>query len=148
MGAEPLLVGDLIPVSARPEGLYQRAVPEHHAVMARLSQGARVSFLDLGTAVALTDDIRVQDKRLNAEGQRRQAELLFGVLRATGLIDRLLARPRETGVGTPDLCLPSVDINGQLPCAAKKVSPPRVSVSSLKPAPDRVTRRGTTCGGL
>jgi hypothetical protein len=103
MGAEPLLVGDPIPVGKRLDGLYQRAVPEHNAVMARLSQSAGVPFLDLGMALPLTDDIRVQDKYLNAEGQRRQAALLFGFLRASGLIDRLLARPRETGIRPQDL---------------------------------------------
>ena len=37
MGALPLLIGDPIPVGHSPEGLYQRVVPGHNAVMARLA---------------------------------------------------------------------------------------------------------------
>ena len=91
MGALPLLIGDPIPVGRSPDGLYQRAVPEHNAVMARLASERQVAFVDLGAALPLTDDIRVQDKYLNQSGQQRLAGLLFDVLEQSGLTERLLA---------------------------------------------------------
>jgi hypothetical protein len=91
MGALPLLIGDPIPVGRSPDGLYQRAVPEHNAVMARLASERQVAFLDLGAALPLTDDIRDQDKYLNQAGQQRLAGLLFDVLEQSGLTERLLA---------------------------------------------------------
>lgn len=90
MRALPLLIGDPIPVGPSPEGLYQRAVPEHNAVMARLASERQVPFLDLGAALPLTDDIRDRDKYLNQAGQQRLAGLLADILEQSGLIDRLL----------------------------------------------------------
>lgn len=92
MGAEPLLVGDPLPVDPKWVSPYQGIVREHNAVMARIGLDEKTPFLDLATALPLTDDIRLRDKYLNAEGQRRQAELLLGFLRQEHVIERLLKR--------------------------------------------------------
>ena len=90
MGALSLLIGDPIPVGHSPEGLYQRVVPGHNAVMARLAAERRIPFLELGVALPLTDDIRDNDKYLNQAGQQRLAALLFDELEQSGLVERLL----------------------------------------------------------
>jgi lysophospholipase L1-like esterase len=97
MGAFSLLIGDPVPVSQR-HCSYQIAVPEHSAVMERLSGERGVPFLDLGRVLPLTDDIRTGDKYLNAEGQRRLAAAIFDHLQQSGQINALL-----TGVSAPDV---------------------------------------------
>jgi lysophospholipase L1-like esterase len=92
MGAEAWLIGDVLPVGKKPDGLYQRAVPEHNAVMARLAAETGTPFLDLATALPLTDDIRQMDKYLNAEGHRRQAELMENYLATQEGIEQFLNR--------------------------------------------------------
>lgn len=91
MGAQPLLIGDPVPAGL-PDGIYRRAVPEHNAVMARLARAEGVPYLDLEEALPLTDDIRLMDKYLNADGERRKAGVLYRFLRDQGVIDGLLAR--------------------------------------------------------
>ncbi len=91
MGARSLLVGDHIPIGPNPDGLYQRAVPEHHAVMADLAERRQVPYFDLASALPLSDDICELDKYLNAEGQRRLAQQLFDFLRHEELIEALLS---------------------------------------------------------
>jgi hypothetical protein len=90
MGAESLLIGDVLPIGKKPNGLYQRAVPEHNAVMAKLAAEIGIPFIDLAEALPLTDDIRQMDKYLNQEGQRRQAEVLFNDLQEKGIPQKLL----------------------------------------------------------
>lgn len=92
MGAKALLVGDPIPVGPRADGLYQRAVPEHNAVMSKLGLEEKVPFLNLGTELPLTDDIRIGEKYLNTVGQDRKATLLFVALRDHGIIKELMAK--------------------------------------------------------
>jgi len=92
MGAQSLLIGDHIPVDPNPDGSYQRAVPEHHAVMADLAERRGIPYLDLASALPLSDDIRERDKYLNAEGQRRLAEQIFKFLRHEELIESLLLK--------------------------------------------------------
>ncbi|TRW91952.1 SGNH/GDSL hydrolase family protein [Candidatus Methylobacter oryzae] len=91
MGAQSLLVGDPVPLGPDPKGLYQRAVPEHHAVMANLAARRGVPYFDLASALPLNGDICERDKNLNAEGQRRLAERLFDFLRHEELIEALLS---------------------------------------------------------
>lgn len=47
MGVQSLLIGAPIPVGPNPDGLYQRAVPEHRVVMADLAERRRVPYFDL-----------------------------------------------------------------------------------------------------
>lgn len=90
MGAQSLLIGDPVPLGPDPKGLYQRAVPEHHAVMANLAARRGVPYFDLASALPLNGDIRERDKYLNAEGQRRLAEQFFNFLLHEELVETLL----------------------------------------------------------
>ncbi len=91
MGAQSLLIGDPIPIGPTSDGLYQRAVPEHHAIMADLAERRRVPYFDLASALSLSDEIRELDKYLNAEGQRQLAQQLFDFLRREELVEALLS---------------------------------------------------------
>jgi lysophospholipase L1-like esterase len=95
MGARPMLVGEIIPPPpVHPGGItevYQRGIPEHNRVLARLAGAEHIPYFDLATALPLTEEIRTHGKFLNAEGQRRKAVLLFGFLEERGIIRSLLA---------------------------------------------------------
>lgn len=96
MGARSILIGDPIPVptQGRSETSYSLAVPEHNKVMENIAGEMGVPFLNLGTTLPLTDDIRDGDKYLNEKGQVCLAEILFHELVGCGLLDALLSENR------------------------------------------------------